>query len=151
MTITIPERIAAAQAGTNPTVICRLSSGWVVLCDMQFLRGYCILLADPIVSSLNDLDRAQRAQYLCDMALVGDALLEVTGAYRINYAIMGNSDPYLHAHITPRYADEPEQYRHGLPWSYPKSVMDATQFNFVRDETLIHQLREAIELRTHCN
>ncbi len=145
--ITIPERIAAAQAGTNPTVIYRVPSGWVVLCDMQFLRGYCILLADPIVPSLNDLDQVQRAQYLCDMALVGDALLEVTGAYRINYAIMGNSDPYLHAHITPRYADEPEQYRHGLPWSYPKSVMEADLFDFERDKELIQQLREAIGVR----
>jgi diadenosine tetraphosphate (Ap4A) HIT family hydrolase len=145
--ITIPERIAAAQAGTNPTVIYRVPSGWVVLCDMQFLRGYCILLADPIVPSLNDLDQVQRAQYLCDMALVGDALLEVTGAYRINYAIMGNSDPYLHAHITPRYADEPEQYRHWLPWSYPKSVMEADLFDFERDKELIQQLREAIGVR----
>jgi diadenosine tetraphosphate (Ap4A) HIT family hydrolase len=149
VTTTIPERIETARAGTNPTVICRVPSGWVVLCDMQFLRGYCILLADPIVPSLNDLDQAQRAQYLCDMALVGDALLEVTGAFRINYAILGNSDPFLHAHIVPRYADEPEQYRHGLPWSYPKSVMNGTQFDYVRDKALIHQLRETIELRTH--
>ena len=149
MTITIPERIEAIRSGTNPTVICRLPSGWVVLCDMQFLRGYCILLADPLVPSLNDLDQAQRAQYLCDMALVGDVLLEVTGAFRINYAIMGNSDPYLHAHITPRYSDEPEQYRHGLPWSYPKSVMDEIPFNYERDKELIGRLREAIELRTH--
>ena len=147
--MSIPERIETLRAGTNPTVICQVPSGWVVLCDMQFLRGYCILLADPIVPSLNDLDQAQRAQYLCDMALVGDALLEVTGAYRINYAIMGNSDPYLHAHITPRYADEPEQYRHGLPWSYPKSVMDGMQFDFIRDKDLILQLRQAIEQRIH--
>ena len=115
---------------------------------MQFLRGYCILLADPIVPSLNDLDQVQRSQYLCDMALVGDALLDVTGAYRINYAIMGNSDPYLHAHITPRYTDEPEQYRHGLPWSYPKSVSNGTPFSFERDKELIEQLRKAVGVRT---
>ena len=147
MTITIPERIEAIRAGTNPTVICQVPSGWVVLCDMQFLRGYCILLADPVVPSLNDLSQAERTQYLSDMALVGDALLEVTGAYRINYAILGNSDPYLHAHITPRYADEPEQYCQGLPWSYPKSVMDDNLFNYERDRALIEQLRQAILAR----
>ena len=75
--------------------------------------------------------------------------MEVTGAYRINYAIMGNSDPYLHAHITPRYADEPEQYRHGLPWSYPKSVMEADLFDFEREKELIQQLSKAIGVRTH--
>ena len=115
MAITIPDPIAAARAGTTPAVICRVPSGWTVMCDMQFLRGYTILLADPPVASINDLDRLKRAEYLCDMALVGDALLEVTGAYRINYGIMGNSDPFLHAHIVPRYLTEPENLRTGLP------------------------------------
>jgi diadenosine tetraphosphate (Ap4A) HIT family hydrolase len=116
----IPQRIEAARTGDNPTVICRLPSGWVVMCDMQFLPGYCILLADPIAPSLNDLDETQRGRYLTDMSLVGDALLEVTGAFRINYSILGNTDPFLHAHIVPRYLSEPEQYRQGLPWSYSK-------------------------------
>ena len=112
---TFPERIAAARAGTNPTVICRIPSGWAVLCDSQFLRGYSILLADPPVATLNDLSREQRIVYLNDMALIGDALLEVTGAYRINYAVLGNTDPFLHAHIVPRYMTEPEEFRDCRP------------------------------------
>jgi diadenosine tetraphosphate (Ap4A) HIT family hydrolase len=147
MTQTIPERVDGARAGTNPALICRVPSGWVVLCDMQFLRGYCILLSDPIAQSLNDLNRQQRGEYLCDMALVGDALMEVTEAYRINYAIAGNSDPYLHAHIIPRYLSEPESFRKGLPWSYPKSLIDATMFNFERDQGLIQQLMQSIQKR----
>ena len=114
---------------------------------MQFLRGYCILLADPVVPSLNDLEPTKRAEFLCDMAMVGDALMEVTGAYRINYAIAGNTDPYLHAHIIPRYLTEPESLRKGLPWSYPQTMMDATMFDFERDQSLIQQLRQAIEKR----
>jgi diadenosine tetraphosphate (Ap4A) HIT family hydrolase len=51
------------------------------------------------------------------MTLIGDALLEVTGVFRINYGIMGNSDPCLHTHIVPRYLTEPEKFRQGLPWS----------------------------------
>jgi diadenosine tetraphosphate (Ap4A) HIT family hydrolase len=66
-----------------------------------------ILLPDPAVASINDLNQPQRAAYLCDMVTVGDALLEVTDAYRINYALAGNSDPFLHAHIVPRYLAEP--------------------------------------------
>jgi diadenosine tetraphosphate (Ap4A) HIT family hydrolase len=147
MAITIPERIAAARAGTNPAVICRVPSGWTVMCDMQFLRGYTILLADPPVASINDLDRLKRAEYLCDMALVGDALLEVTGVYRINYGIMGNSDPFLHAHIVPRYLTETENLRTGLPWSYPKGLMDAATFDPERDKKLMHQIKAAIQKR----
>jgi diadenosine tetraphosphate (Ap4A) HIT family hydrolase len=147
MTQSFTERVDAARAGTNPALICRVTSGWVVLCDMQFLRGYCILLADPVVPSLNDLKNDQRAAFLCDMALVGDALMEVTGAYRINYAIAGNSDPYLHAHIIPRYTTEPESMRKGLPWSYPQTVIDATMFDFERDRGLILKLDQAIQMR----
>jgi diadenosine tetraphosphate (Ap4A) HIT family hydrolase len=145
MSIAIPERIATARAGTNPAVICRVPSGWAVMCDMQFLRGYTILLADPVVASINDLGRQQRAEYLCDMALIGDALLEVTGAYRINYGILGNTDPFLHAHIVPRYMAEPEKFRKGLPWSYPKKLVDAAGFDFERDKELMQQIAAAIQ------
>lgn len=147
MSITIPQRIDTARAGTNPTLICRMPSGWVVLCDMQFLSGYCILLSDPVVASLNDLNHIQRADFLCDMAVVGDALLEVTGAYRINYAIAGNTDPYLHAHIVPRYLAEPEILRKGLPWSYPQAEMDSIKFEYIRDKALMEKLRQAIQAR----
>jgi diadenosine tetraphosphate (Ap4A) HIT family hydrolase len=147
MTDTIPQRIETAREGTNPTLICRVPSGWVVLCDMQFLSGYCILLADPPVSTLNDLDRARREQFLSDMTTVGDALTEVTGAYRINYAVAGNTDPYLHAHIVPRYLTEPEALRKGLPWSYPKTDIDTIRFDFERDKPLMEQLRKAIQKR----
>jgi diadenosine tetraphosphate (Ap4A) HIT family hydrolase len=79
------------------------------------------------------------------MATVGDALMEVTGAYRINYAIAGNTDPYLHAHIIPRYLTEPEDLRKGLPWSHPKEERESVLFNYERDKSLMQQLRQSIE------
>ena len=114
---------------------------------MQYLRGYCILLPDPVVPSLNDLTQQGRAMYLCDMAIIGDALLQVTGAYRINYAIMGNSDQVLHAHIVPRYLTEPDEFRINTPWSYPQEVMNGTLFNHVRDIELILKIRDEIKKR----
>ncbi len=147
MSTLIHERVDAAHNGTNPTVICQVTSGWAVLADMQYLRGYTILLADPVVPDLNALDRAQRAQFLLDMTIIGDALLEVTGAYRINYAVLANLDPALHAHIIPRYADEPDAYRKGLPWSYDKSYRDSIPFNLERDRELMDKLARAIQAR----
>ncbi len=147
MSITIPERIVAARAGNNPAVICRVPSGWAVMCEMQFLRGYTILLADPVAASINDLDSSQRVGYLRDMILIGDALLEVTGAFRINYGIMGNSDPFLHAHIVPRYTSEPEKFRMGLPWSYPKKLVGTVMFDQERDKALMQQISMAIQTR----
>jgi diadenosine tetraphosphate (Ap4A) HIT family hydrolase len=147
MSQTVKTGIELARTGQHPGQICRMSSGWAVLCDMQFLRGYTILLPDPCVPSLNDLDRAERAAFLCDMATIGDALMEVTGSFRINYAIMGNSDPALHAHIVPRFLDEPEQYRLDLPWSYPQEVKASNPLDPQRDQGLMHQLSEAIQSR----
>ena len=98
----IAARVAAARAGTNPYVIAKLPSGWAVIGDVQFLPGYCLLLADPVVTSLNDLSIQARNQYLQDMVLIGDAILKATNSYRINYEILGNSEPELHAHIFPR-------------------------------------------------
>ena len=145
--VSIHSQVAAARAGIEPALICRLPSGWVVLCQMQFLPGYCIQLPDPVVGSLNDLNPAQRAAYLTDMTLVGDALLAVTGAYRINYAVMGNSDPALHSHIVPRFADEPADLRRGLPWSYPQTQMDSVLFDPQRDRELQLQLAAEIQAR----
>jgi diadenosine tetraphosphate (Ap4A) HIT family hydrolase len=147
MSTFIHERVEAARAGTNPTVICRMPSGWVVLCDVQFLRGYSILLPDPIPPDLNALDKQKRMQYLLDMTILGDALMEVTGAYRINYEILGNLDPALHAHVIPRYMSEPEDMRKGPAFFYDKEFRNSIKFDYERDKELMRQIAEAIERR----
>jgi diadenosine tetraphosphate (Ap4A) HIT family hydrolase len=123
-------------------VIARLPSGWAVLGDEQFLPGYCLLLADPVVSSLNDLSEPARAQFLCDMVRIGDVILSVTGAEWINYEILGNSEPELHAHIHPRYADEPAEGRHMPVWFY--HLQSAVQYSGAQPDRLLEQLRAAL-------
>jgi diadenosine tetraphosphate (Ap4A) HIT family hydrolase len=146
--MSIRKQVEAARAGTEPALICQIPSGWVVLCNSwQFLRGYCIQMPDPVVSSLNDLTSQARVAYLGDMAIIGDALLEVTGSYRINYAIMGNSDQVLHSHIVPRYLTEPAEFRMSNPWTYPSEIMDQTLFDRGRDENLMGMIRIAIKKR----
>jgi diadenosine tetraphosphate (Ap4A) HIT family hydrolase len=107
-----------ARNGTNDKVICKMASGWAVMGDVQFLPGYCLLLPDPVVPSLNELDTEARTAYLLDMTRLGDAVLQATGALRMNYEILGNSEPELHCHIFPRYASEPEQKRKMPVWFY---------------------------------
>jgi diadenosine tetraphosphate (Ap4A) HIT family hydrolase len=105
------------RAGSYPATVARLKSGWVVMGERQVLTGYCLLLPDPVVPHLNALPPGPRAQFLADMAVVGDALLAVTAALRINYALFGNVEPALHAHIFPRHAAEPEATRMAQPWA----------------------------------
>jgi diadenosine tetraphosphate (Ap4A) HIT family hydrolase len=143
----IHRRVAAAQTGANPTVICRMPSGWAVLCDSQFLRGYALLLSNPVAPNLNALDKAQRTQFLYDMTIIGDALLEVTGAYLINYEILGNLDPALHAHIIPRYLTEPDERRKAPAFFYDKEYRNSIQFDYERDRELMEKLARAIQSR----
>lgn len=146
MTTLIHRRVAAAQSGQNPTVICRMPSGWAVLGDYQVLNGYCLLLPDPVAASLNALNEPARAQFLRDMALIGDALLEVfPHAVRINYEILGNSEPALHAHIIPRYDAEPEDLRRGPVWFY--NWDQAPPFDPVKHRPLMDKIATAIQKR----
>ncbi len=114
----IHQWVAAARDGREPRVITRLYSGWVLFGQQQFVRGYSLLLPDPVVPSLNALGAKERTQFLMDMTRVGDALLKVCGAMRINYAMFGNAEPALHAHVIPRYLEEPEDKRTAQPWAY---------------------------------
>jgi len=114
----IAQRVAAAQANENPFVVTKMKSGWLVIGDVQPLMGYCVFLADAIVTSINHLSTSDRTQYSLDILRAGDALLEVTEAYRINYETLGNSEPALHTHIMPRYASEADEKR-----KYPAMMM----------------------------
>ena len=145
MTTLIHRRVKEAQQGKNPCVICCVPSGWVVLGDKQALRGYCLLLSDPVVSDLNALSLKQRSIYLQDMSIVGDALLEVTGAARINYETLGNTEHALHTHIIPRYDDEPDEFRFVPAWFYDWDK--APTFDLERDQDLMQQLADSIQKR----
>jgi diadenosine tetraphosphate (Ap4A) HIT family hydrolase len=134
----IHTQVAAAREGRDPRVIARLYSGWAVFGERQFLRGYALLLPDPVVPSLNALGAQERTGFLLDMARLGDALLKVTGAIRINYAIYGNIEPALHAHVIPRYADEVDKLRTAQPWAYDWAAAPAF------DRTAYQELAESL-------
>jgi diadenosine tetraphosphate (Ap4A) HIT family hydrolase len=109
--------VERCRAAEHPAAVARVRSGWVIMGERQVLTGYCLLLPDPVVPHLNALPPESRSQFLSDMAAVGDVLLAVTAAARINYAIFGNVEPALHAHIFPRHASEPEATRSAQPWA----------------------------------
>lgn len=114
----IHRMVARCRAADYPASVARVHSGWVVMGERQIFTGYCLLLPDPVVADLNALTGAAREHFLSDMAGVGDAILAVTGALRINYALFGNVEPALHAHILPRFADEAPATRTAHPWAF---------------------------------
>ena len=114
----IHRRVNDARAGRDNTVLGRCASGWAVFGQQQFVEGYLLLLPDPVVPDLNALTPERRSQFLLDMSRLGDALVRTTAPVRVNYAIFGNVEPALHAHIIPRYRNEPEDRRTAHPWTY---------------------------------
>lgn len=143
MTTAIHRRVAACSAGADPTLVTRMPSGWAVMGDPQVLRGYCLLLPDPVVSDLNVFSPGAQSAFLADMARIGEAVRALTGAVRINYAIFGNLEPALHAHVLPRFADEPVAMRTANPWGYDWGA--ARRFDAAVDGALLLALRERLQ------
>jgi diadenosine tetraphosphate (Ap4A) HIT family hydrolase len=144
-TTAIHRMVERCRAGDFPALVSRLPSGWVVMGDPQVVAGYCLLFPDPVVDHLNVLAEGARAQFLTDMAAIGDAVLACTGAVRINYAMFGNAEPALHAHVIPRQADEPEAVRTKHPWALDWNA--APEYSVARHGELKSRIAEHLRKR----
>lgn len=119
------DRIGSALGGENPTVMARLPGGFAVVGDVQWLPGYCVLLSDdPSAQRLSDLARGERLAFLDGMARLGEAVEQACSDLdpafrRVNLEILGNTDPFLHAHVWPRYDWEPPDIVGRPVWLYP--------------------------------
>ena len=67
-------------------------------------------------------------------SMVDDIIMPIVGS------IFGNLEPALHAHVLPRFADEPQAMRTANPWGYDWST--ARRFDADRDGALLAALRE---------
>ncbi len=119
------DRIGSALRGANPTVLRRLTAGFAVIGDVQFLPGYAVLLVDdPGVRRLSDLPKSGRLAFLSDMDRLGEAVERACARLdpafrRVNLEILGNTDPFLHAHVWPRFDWEPADLVGRPVWLYP--------------------------------
>ena len=143
MSTLIHQRVEECRNGSYPKTICRINSGWVVLGDVQFVKGYSLILPDPVVSDLNELTPDKRRELLYEATVVGDALLEATDAIRINYEILGNLEPALHVHIFPRYTNEPPELVTKPVWFYDWEA--APKFDHERDVDIMNSIRNHVD------
>ncbi len=128
--MTPSERLEQLEEGDSPKLILRMKSGFAVMGDTQWLPGYALLLAHPLVSQLNDLCEPERSRFLAEMAILGDAVREATDCKRVNYGIYGNLDPFLHVHVWPRYEWEDRALATMPPFAYPSQVREAAENQF---------------------
>jgi diadenosine tetraphosphate (Ap4A) HIT family hydrolase len=142
MSTAIHRMVESCREGAYAPLIARMSSGWAVMGNAQFLNGYSLLLPDPVVPHLNAMLPQDRDRFLSDMGKLGDAVLEATGALRINYAMFGNVEPALHAHVIPRFVDEAEDMKLAHPWMYNWNA--APQFDTIAYRALLLNIRSRL-------
>lgn len=137
-------RILSAISGTNPMLIKELKGGYAVFGDVQFLPGYCVLLPKKEVNSLNVLSLEEREQFLSDMSILGDAIIQSCTPIRVNYDILGNTDNFLHAHVFPRYEWESEERKKMPVWLYDSSNWHnkETSYNPIKHDEIRNSILE---------
>lgn len=103
----ICERIAQIGIGTNRHFVAELDTGYVVLGDFQFFKGYTLFLSKRHVPELHQLERMEKERFLIEMSQVGESVFRCFQPRKLNYECLGNAEPHLHWHFFPRHADDP--------------------------------------------
>ncbi|WP_037290885.1 HIT family protein [Saccharibacillus sacchari] len=112
----ICSRIEDIKAGNNPYLVAELETGYIVIGDHQYFKGYTLFLCKEHVSELHLLDPMFKAKYLVEMSEVAEAVQRAFGADKMNYELLGNGDAHLHWHLFPRRLSEPNP-RHPVWWT----------------------------------
>ena len=140
----ICRRIAECRAGTHPGLIAETETGFAVMGDSQYFRGYCLLLCKHPATELDELPPAIRWKYLEEMALLAQAVREVTQPHKLNYECLGNLVPHLHWHIFPRRLSEAEPLKPVWNCMPQGEAAEKYKFDAARDGELKEQIRAAL-------
>lgn len=146
----ICQRIESIKKNNNPFFVMELKTGYVVLGDYQFYRGYTLFLCKKHVTELHQLPSKLASLYLSEMMIVAKAVWQAFGPEKLNYELLGNSNPHLHWHIIPRYKNDPQ--KDSPIWCYdPKIRIDkkrqlSPNELLVFKKKLVEQIKERLKL-----
>lgn len=141
------------QNGTNPYFVKELESGYVVIGDHQFYRGYTLFLYKEHAEELHELKEEMRRTFLDEMSIVAEAVWRAFKPVKLNYELLGNTDPHLHWHIFPRHRDDPnpkkpvcftDEYVRKSEAAKPT----AAELNILKD-SLLRELNAFIDARSN--
>lgn len=145
------ERIQMIKDGTNPYFVKELSTGYVVIGDVQHFRGYTLFLCKEHKIELFHLEPSMKIKFLEEMSIVAEAVSKAFGAEKMNYELLGNGDTHLHWHLFPRTNGDIENYGNngkGPVWWYPKEKMYCDDNRPSQKELELMKLKLSKELET---
>ncbi len=118
--------------------IVELPYSWLNAQPVDCLKGACLVTARKHVIELYELKDDELLGLMKEVQCYAKALKRVTVAVKINYEIHGNTIPHLHAHLYPRYMDDP----------FPGKAIDyhaqANQYAAGEFDAFIEQMRKTI-------
>ena len=127
----ICERIELIKQGRNPHFVKELETGYVVIGDGQYFKGYTLFLAKEHVTELHQMEYATKIKFLEEMSIVQEAVAKAFQAEKMNIELLGNGDAHVHWHLFPRKAGDMKGYGHngrGPVWWVPWEEMSSEEY-----------------------
>ena len=114
--------IEAIKGNKLDGFVIELVTGYVMLSRFLWAgMGYTVFICKEHLPELHMLQEDFKMKFLSEMAFVAEAAFNVFKPEKLNYELLGNSEPHMHWHIVPRVSgDTPER---GPIWTLPKSVL----------------------------
>ena len=145
----ICERIELIKQGRNPHFVKELETGYVVIGDGQYFKGYTLFLAKEHVTELHQMEYETKIKFLEEMSIVQEAVAKAFQAEKMNIELLGNGDAHVHWHLFPRKTGDMQGYGHngrGPVWWVPWEEMSSEEYQPKESDLLqlVNHLKEYI-------
>lgn len=146
----ICDRIEMIKKGENPWFVRELETGYAVIGDHQYFKGFTLFLCKVHETELFRLDRDFKMKFLEEMSLVAQAAAAAFGADKMNYELLGMGDAHLHWHLYPRRNGDLNGYGNngkGPVWWLPMNIMydDSTRPSAQELEDMKQRLKAELD------
>ena len=143
----ICERIELIKQGKNPHFVKELETGYVVIGDGQYFKGYTLFLAKEHVTELHQMEYETKIKFLEEMSIVQEAVAKAFRAEKMNIELLGNGDAHVHWHLFPRKAGDMQGYGRngrGPVWWVPWEEMSSEEYQPKESDLLqlVNHLKE---------
>ena len=119
------------KQGKNPHFVKELETGYVVIGDGQYFKGYTLFLAKEHVTELHQMEYETKIKFLEEMSIVQEAVAKAFQAEKMNIELLGNGDAHVHWHLFPRKAGDMKGYGRngrGPVWWVPWEEMSSEEY-----------------------
>ena len=99
--------LRAEPVNEDGYLVAVLSISHLRLWSNQFPAGSCVLICTKHVWEPYHLTKEEQSIFFADMMWAAEALEQVFCPAKMNFLLLGNRVPHLHALIMPRYNDDP--------------------------------------------